>query len=106
MLIGAGVSGGVVEWGARAIRTPFEKTIKNREILIVPSSGLDRTPLVLNAADMEVEVRIRMSHGAIVAYEYELLAVVSVSGAARRIMTEQRVRIGGTQGTVELLETD
>lgn len=55
---------------------------------------------------MVVEVRIRMNLSAIVACEYGLPAVVSVPGTTRRIMTGQRVRVNGTQGTVELLEDD
>ncbi|KYH25914.1 phosphoenolpyruvate synthase [Halalkalicoccus paucihalophilus] len=53
---------------------------------------------------MVVEVGTRMSHGAIVAREYGLPAVVSVPEATRRIETGQRVRIDGTRGLVEILE--
>jgi rifampicin phosphotransferase len=71
---------------------------------IAPSSDPGWTPLVLNAVGMVVEVGARMSHGAIIAREYGLPAVVAVSGATHNM--GQRVRINGTQGTVELLETD
>nr|WP_083898765.1 PEP-utilizing enzyme [Natronococcus jeotgali] len=75
-------------------------------MLIAPSSDPGWTPLFLNAAGMVVEVGGRMSHGALVAREYGLPAVVSVPEATRRIKTGQRVRIDGTRGTVEILEDD
>ncbi|GAA0255573.1 PEP/pyruvate-binding domain-containing protein [Haladaptatus pallidirubidus] len=105
-LVGTGVSGGVVEGVARVVRDPSEETIEKGEILIAPSSDPGWTPLFLNAAGMVVEVGGQMSHGALVAREYGLPAVVSVSEATRRIKTGQRVRIDGTQGIVEILDDD
>jgi rifampicin phosphotransferase len=105
-LVGTGVSSGIVEGTARVIHDPSEETIEKDEILIAPSSDPGWTPLFLNAAGMVVEVGGRMSHGALVAREYGLPAVVSVPEATRRIKTGQRVRIDGTQGTVEILEND
>lgn len=105
-LVGTGVSGGVVEGVARVIHDPTEETIESGEILVAPSSDPGWTPLFLNAAGMVVEVGGQMSHGALVAREYGLPAVVSVPEATRRIETGQRVRIDGTQGTVEIIEDD
>lgn len=105
-LVGTGVSSGVVEGTARVVRDPTEETIETGEILIAPSSDPGWTPLFLNAAGMVVEVGGQMSHGALVAREYGLPAVVSVPQATRRIETGQRVRIDGTQGTVEIIEDD
>ncbi|WP_239643366.1 PEP-utilizing enzyme [Natronococcus jeotgali] len=103
-LVGTGVSSGVVEGTARVVHDPSKETIERGEILIAPSSDPGWTPLFLNAAGMVVEVGGRMSHGALVAREYGLPAVVSVPEATRRIKTGQRVRIDGTRGTVEILE--
>ena len=105
-LVGTGVSAGVVEGTARVVRDPTEETIEKGEILIAPSSDPGWTPLFLNAAGMVVEVGGQMSHGALVAREYGLPAVVSVSEATRRIETGQRVRVDGTQGTVEIIKND
>ncbi|RBI60435.1 pyruvate, phosphate dikinase [halophilic archaeon] len=105
-LVGTGVSSGVVEGIARVVRDPTEETVESGEILIARSSDPGWTPLFLNAAGMVVEVGTRMSHGAIVAREYGLPAVVSVPEATRRIETGQRVRIDGTRGTVEIIEDD
>ncbi|KYH24319.1 phosphoenolpyruvate synthase [Halalkalicoccus paucihalophilus] len=102
-LTGTGVSGGVVEGIARVVRDPTTETIENGEILVAPSSDPGWTPLFLNAAGMVVEVGGRMSHGALVAREYGIPAVVSVSEATERIETGQRIRIDGTQGIVEII---
>ncbi len=105
-LVGTGVSGGVVEGTARVVHDPAEETIETGEILIAPSSDPGWTPLFLNAAGIVVEVGGRLSHGALVAREYGLPAVVSVPEATRRVETGQRVRIDGTRGTVEIMEDD
>ena len=103
-LVGTGVSGGVVEGVAHVIRDPTEETIEQGEVLVAPSSDPGWTPLFLNAAGMVVEVGGRMSHGALVAREYGLPAVVSVPEATRRIQTGQKVRVDGTKGVVEIIE--
>ncbi len=103
-LVGTGVSAGVVEGVARVVRDPRTATVERGEILVAPSSDPGWTPLFLNAAGMVVEVGGPVSHGALVAREYGLPAVVSVPGATRAIRTGQRVRIDGARGTVELLE--
>lgn len=105
-LVGTGVSGGVVEGVARVIHDPTEETIESGEILIAPSSDPGWTPLFLNAAGMVVEVGGRMSHGALVAREYGIPAVVSVPEATNKIKTGQRIRIDGTQGIVAIVDDD
>ncbi|WP_209309586.1 PEP/pyruvate-binding domain-containing protein [Haloarcula amylovorans] len=102
-LVGTGVSSGVVEGVARVIRDPKTATVERGEILVAPSTDPGWTPLFLNAAGLVSEVGGSVSHGALVAREYGLPAVVSVSDATRRIRTGQRIRIDGTRGTVELL---
>ncbi|ADQ68974.1 phosphoenolpyruvate synthase [Halogeometricum borinquense DSM 11551] len=103
-LVGTGVSSGVVEGVARVVFDPTEATVERGEILVAPSSDPGWTPLFLNAAGMVVEVGGRISHGALVAREYGLPAVVSVAEATDRIQTGQRVRIDGTRGIVEILD--
>lgn len=105
-LVGTGASGGVVEGPARVVRDPTKETIESGEILIAPSCDPGWTPLFLNAAGMVVEVGGQMSHGALVAREYGLPAVVSVPEATRRIETGQSVRVDGSAGTVEIIENE
>jgi phosphohistidine swiveling domain-containing protein len=103
-LVGTGVSAGVVEGLAKVVHDPTEATVEPGEILVAPSSDPGWTPLFLNAAGMVVEVGGPVSHGALVAREYGLPAVVSVHGATRRIQTGQRLRIDGSRGIVEILD--
>lgn len=102
-LRGTGVSAGVVEGPARVVRDPSISTVLPGEILVVPSCGPGWTPLFLNAAALVAEVGGRISHGALVAREYGLPAVVSVAGATREIRTGQRLRVDGIRGVVEIL---
>jgi pyruvate,water dikinase len=44
-----------------------------------------------------------MTHGAVIAREYGLPAVVGVENATGRIRDGQRIRLNGTDGYVELL---
>ena len=104
-LVGTGVSSGVVEGVARVIRDPSVATVEPGEILVAPSTDPGWTPLFLNAAGLVSEVGGSVSHGALVAREYGLPAVVSVPEATKRIRTGQRIRIDGTRGTVERLDT-
>ncbi|WP_158057231.1 PEP/pyruvate-binding domain-containing protein [Halorussus halophilus] len=105
-LVGTGVSGGVVEATARVVRNPNEATVERGEILVAPSTDPGWTPMFLNAAGLVSEVGGPVSHGALVAREYGLPAVVSVPEATRKIQTGDRVRIDGTQGTVEILDDE
>ena len=45
----------------------------------------------------------QLSHGAIIAREYGIPAVMNISGAMTRLQTGQKVRVDGYRGTVELL---
>ncbi|XVH33182.1 PEP/pyruvate-binding domain-containing protein (plasmid) [Haloferacaceae archaeon DSL9] len=104
VLVGTGVSSGVVEGVARVIRDPTVATVEQGEILVAPSTDPGWTPLFLNAVGLVSEVGGAVSHGALVAREYGLPAVVSVPEATKRIQTGQRIRIDGTRGTVDLLD--
>ncbi|MBN1550108.1 hypothetical protein JW979_01515 [bacterium] len=72
-------------------------------ILVAPATDPGWTPLFLLAKGLVMEVGGVLSHGAIVAREYGIPAVVGVTGATRRIKTGNRIRINGFDGTVTLL---
>jgi phosphoenolpyruvate synthase/pyruvate phosphate dikinase len=102
-LVGTAVSVGIVEGTARVVRDPAEGCLEPGEILVAPSTDPGWTPLFLNAAGLVMEVGGRMTHGALVAREYGIPAVASVSNATRKIRTGDRIRIDGKNGTVERL---
>ena len=63
------------------------------------------TPLFINAAGVVTEVGGVLTHGSVVAREDGIPAVVGVADATQRIRTGQRIRVHGTAGYVELLDT-
>jgi rifampicin phosphotransferase len=99
-LQGTPASPGRVTAIARVIRDPNAADLEPGEILVAPSTDPGWTPLFLKASGLVMEVGGAMAHGAIVAREYGLPAVVGVAGATERIATGSRVTIDGTTGAV------
>jgi rifampicin phosphotransferase len=86
------------------VMDPTRRTLQAGEILVAPFTDPGWTPLFVHAAAVVTEVGGLMTHGAVVAREYGIPAVVSVAGALERIRDGQRIRVDGTRGIVELLE--
>ncbi len=99
-LRGTPASPGRVTAPARVVLDPHNAHLEPGEILVVPSTDPGWTPLFLKASGLVMEVGGAMAHGAIVAREYGLPAVVGVAGATERIATGSRVTIDGTTGVV------
>lgn len=85
---------------ARVIHDPQAADIAYGEILVAPSTDPGWTPLFLSAGGLVMETGGVMSHGAIVAREYGIPAVVGVAGATDRIRTGQSITVDGTTGVV------
>src|SRR5215210_3039048 len=100
VLRGTPASGGVVTERARVILDPGEASLEPGEILVAPSTDPGWTPLFLTAGGLVMEMGGPMSHGAIVAREYGIPAVVGVPEATGRIITGQRITVDGSNGTV------
>lgn len=102
-LRGIGASLGVVEGPVRIMKTlaPLEQ---EGVILVVPYTDAGWAPLLAQAKGLVAEVGGRLSHGAIVAREYGIPAVMDVEEATGRLHDGQWVRIDGTKGTVEVLD--
>ncbi|MFG1966600.1 rifamycin-inactivating phosphotransferase [Nonomuraea sp. NPDC049028] len=103
-LIGVPVSSGIVEGRARVIHNLQAAQTEAGDILVTAFTDPSWTPLFVTIAGLVSEVGGMMTHGAIVAREYGLPAVVSVENATRLIRDGQRIRINGTAGYVELLD--
>ncbi|AFY47737.1 phosphoenolpyruvate synthase/pyruvate phosphate dikinase [Nostoc sp. PCC 7524] len=71
-------------------------------ILVVPYTDSGWAPLLVRAGGLIAEAGGRLSHGAIVAREYGIPAVMDVKGATWILQDDQRVRIDGSRGIVEL----
>jgi pyruvate,water dikinase len=99
-LRGSPASPGIVSGTARVIRSPAGARLEPGEILVAPSTDPGWTPLFLTAGALVMEMGGMMSHGAVVAREYGIPAVVGVAGATEQITTGSRVTVDGSAGTV------
>jgi rifampicin phosphotransferase len=101
-LQGTPASPGRVTAPARVILDPHQAQLTPGEILVAPSTDPGWTPLFLKAAGLVMETGGAMAHGAIVAREYGIPAVVGVSGATERIATGSLLSLDGISGTVTI----
>ena len=102
-LVGQPVSAGTVEGRARVILDIAEADLEAGDILVTAYTDPSCTPLFLAIKGLVTEVGGLMTHGAVIAREYGLPAVVGVEQATRRIRDGQRIRVHGTEGYVEIL---
>jgi phosphoenolpyruvate synthase/pyruvate phosphate dikinase len=105
-LIGNPVSAGVVEGKARIVLKPEEAHLNEGEILVAPHTDPGWTPLFQSAKALVTEVGGLMTHGAVVAREYGIPAVVGVDDATKKIKDGQMIRVDGNQGFVEILSDE
>jgi rifampicin phosphotransferase len=102
-LIGLPVSGGTIEGRARVILDMAEAELEPGDILVTAYTDPSWSPLFVAIDGLVTEVGGLMTHGAVIAREYGLPAVVGVEHATRLIRDGQRIRVHGTDGYVELL---
>ncbi|MEH1777982.1 MAG: glycerol-3-phosphate acyltransferase [Nostoc sp.] len=103
ILQGIGASHGQAEGRVKVLRNLQDVPEINRDtILVVPYTDSGWAPLLLRAGGLIAEAGGRLSHGAIVAREYGIPAVMDVRGATWLLQDGQRVRIDGSRGIVEL----
>ena len=104
MLQGTPASPGSVTGVARVILDPTGAKLAPGEILVAPSTDPGWTPLFLTAGGLVMEMGGSISHGAVVAREYGIPAVVGVPEATEHITTGQRIIVDGSAGTVVIEE--
>ncbi len=102
-LAGLAVSSGTVEGRARVVMSMEDADLEEGDILVTAFTDPSWTPLFVSIAGLVTEVGGLMTHGAVIAREYGLPAVVGVEHATRRIQDGRRIRVHGTDGYVELL---
>ncbi|MEV5413116.1 rifamycin-inactivating phosphotransferase [Thermopolyspora sp. NPDC052614] len=102
-LIGLPVSAGTVEGRARVILDMAQADLEPGDILVTSHTDPSWTPLFVAIAGLVTEVGGSMTHGAVIAREYGLPAVVGVADATRLIPDGQRLRVHGSDGYVEIL---
>ena len=102
-MIGLPVSAGIVEGRARIILKLEEAELVEGDILVTSFTDPSWTPLFVSIKGLVTEVGGLMTHGAVIAREYGLPAVVGVENATKRIKDGQRIRVNGTDGYIEIL---
>jgi pyruvate,water dikinase len=102
-IVGLPVSSGVVEGRARVILNMEDADLEAGDILVTPFTDPSWTPLFISVKGLVTEVGGLMTHGAVIAREYGLPAVVGVENATKLIEDGQRIRVHGTEGYVEIL---
>jgi phosphoenolpyruvate synthase/pyruvate phosphate dikinase len=102
-IAGLAVSSGVVEGRARVILNMEEADLEDGDILVTTFTDPSWTPLFVSIKGLITEVGGMMTHGAVIAREYGLPAVVGVENATRLIKDGQQIRVNGTDGYIELM---
>lgn len=103
VLTGIGVSAGVVEGTARVLLTPDFTEVAPDEILVAPTTDPGWASVMFISAALVVDVGGALSHAAVVARELQIPCVVNTQIGTETLRTGDRVRVDGTNGTVEVL---
>ncbi|MFY0802405.1 phosphoenolpyruvate synthase [Peribacillus frigoritolerans] len=102
-IVGLPVSSGVIEGRARVILNMEDANLEDGDILVTTFTDPSWTPLFVSIKGLVTEVGGLMTHGAVIAREYGLPAVVGVVNATKLIKDGQRIRVNGTEGYIEIL---
>jgi phosphohistidine swiveling domain-containing protein len=106
-LHGIAASSGVVTARARVALSPEEgAAIEPGEVLVAPFTDPGWTPLFTVAGAVVMDLGGLLSHGAIVAREYGIPAVVNTRSATAMLRTGQLITVNGTTGVVTWESTE
>ena len=101
---GIGTSSGEIEGTIKVISSLQQSdSIDRQTIIVVPYTDAGWSPILARAGGLISEVGGRLSHGAIVAREYNIPAVMDIDNATKIFQNGQRVRLNGQTGIVEIL---
>jgi pyruvate,water dikinase len=102
-LAGIPVLAGTIEGRARVVLKMEDAHMEDGDILVTAFTDPSWTPVFVSIKGLVTEVGGMMTHGAVIAREYGLPAVVGVENATRLIRDGQRIRVNGVEGYVEIL---
>jgi pyruvate,water dikinase len=102
-IVGLPVSSGVIEGRARVILNMEDADLSDGDILVTSFTDPSWTPLFVAIKGLVTEVGGLMTHGAVIAREYGLPAVVGVENATQLIKDGQHIRVHGAEGYIEIL---
>jgi pyruvate,water dikinase len=105
VVVGKPVSRGCVTGRVRVVQTLEEaESLEPGEILVAPITDVGWTPYFAIISGLVTDVGSAVSHGAVVAREYGLPAVLNTRNATSILRTGERVRLDGDRGTIERLD--
>ncbi|NLE77001.1 MAG: hypothetical protein GX605_09680 [Chloroflexi bacterium] len=103
-LAGVVVSPGLAQGSARLVRSPADLAhIHSGDILVAPAVDPGWTPVFSRLGGLVLETGGQLSHGAVVAREYGLPALVGVSLATQRLHDGDLILLDAHVGEVRLL---
>ena len=105
-LVGVPVSPVIIEGRARIVKRLEDAQVEKGDILITTFTDPSWSPIFVSIAGLVTEVGGMMSHGAVITREYGLPAVVGVESATKLIKDGQKIRLNGTKGYVEIINTN
>ena len=101
---GIGTSAGQTEGTIKIVSSLDQADeIDRQTIVVVPYTDAGWSPILARAGGVISEVGGRLSHGAIIAREFNIPAVMDIDNATRLFHDGQRVVINGQTGIVEIL---
>jgi pyruvate,water dikinase len=100
-LEGWAASAGIVEGRARVVSSIDEaKALQPGEILVAPTTDASWTPVMLLAAGLVLEEGGPLCHGAIVAREFGLPAVLNIPRVTEALNNREMIEVDGFAGVV------
>lgn len=103
VVIGQGVSAGVVDGPVRVVLDPSLADVEPGEILVARTTDPSWASVMFVSSGLVVDIGGALSHAAVVARELGIPCVVNTRTGTRSLRTGDLVRVDGTAGTVELL---
>ncbi|MHA4846181.1 phosphoenolpyruvate synthase [Flavitalea antarctica] len=104
-IAGLAVSSGVIEGKARVILDLEHADLEEGDILVTTFTDPSWTPSFVSIKGLVTEVGGLMTHGAVIAREYGIPAVVGVDNATRVIRDGDKIRVNGTDGYIEIIRS-
>jgi pyruvate, water dikinase len=106
ILTGIGASQGQIEGTVKVVLNLQQNTsdINKQNILVVPYTDAGWSPLLALAGGLISEVGGSLSHGAIIAREYGIPAVMDIPYVTQLLQNGKKIRMNGQTGIVEILD--
>jgi pyruvate,water dikinase len=98
------VSQGVVVGKVRIVNSLADaSSLKKGEIMVARYTDIGWTPFFSIISGLITEIGSPLSHGAVVAREYGIPAIVSMKGALQNLETGQKIKLDAVKGEVVIM---